>query len=521
MPFAQGSDLSYVLPVTPTSPFLPRASGPAAADLPGGGSVRPPLPPGPFLVVGLGRAGMSAARALAAQGRPGRVWAWDSSADAVQRQGAAELRALGVEVRLGGDGLDLLAGVTTVVKSPGVPPEAPVVAAALARGLEVFDELEIGWRLLAAPTIGITGTKGKSTVSALCVAILAAHGLEPVLCGNTEFGSALAEVAAGPPRPSLVAEISSYQLEFPGEMLVDGAIFTNLSPDHLNRHASMAEYGAAKRNLFVRGDDAVPLAALNVDDELGAVLAREVEERGGRSLRYGRDGAADYRIVGCDWDLRRAELRLETPSGAVAVETRLPGLHNAANVAAALALADGLGLERGPTLAALASVAPVRGRFEAVDVDAPFDVVVDFGICPAGVAAALEAARPLAAARGGRVLAVVCALGRSAVAHGPQTGALARGLADHLILSGASYRGEARLPPLAALAAGARPVAGGELEIAIDRRDAIARAIELARPGDVVVLIGRGPTAREATDLRGGFVELEDARVARELVRAL
>jgi len=478
------------------------------------------LPPGPFLVVGLGRAGMSAARALVAHGGAESVRVWDSSADPVQRRGAAELRALGVEVHLGGDGMDLLAGAATMVKSPGVPPEAPVVAVALARGLEVCDELEIGWRLLPALTVGVTGTKGKSTVSALCVAILAAHGLEPVLCGNTEFGPAMAEVAAGPPPRSLVAEVSSYQLEFPGEMLVDGAVFTNLSADHLNRHPSMVEYGAAKRNLFVRGDDAVPLAALNVDDGLGVILAREVEERGGRALRYGRDGGADYRIVGCDWDLRRAELRLETPSGAVEVETRLPGLHNAANVAAALALADGLGLERGPTLAALAAAAPVPGRFEAVEVDAPFDVVVDFGISPAGVAAALEAARPLAAARGGRVLAVVGTLGNSAVAFGPQAGSIARLLTDHLILSGTSYRGEARLPRLAALAAGARAGAGGELEIVIDRRRAIARAIELARPGDVVVLIGRGPTAREATDLRGGFVELEDAAVARELVRA-
>lgn len=496
------------------------ASGSSTADFLGGGSRRPPLPPGPFLVVGLGRAGMSAARALVAHGGAESVRAWDSSADAAQRQGAAELRALGVEVRLGGDGTDLLAGVATVVKSPGVPPKTPVVAAALSRGLEVLDELEIGWRLLPVPTVGVTGTNGKSTVSGLCVAILAAHGLEPVLCGNTEFGGAMAEVAAGPPPPSLVAEVSSYQLEFPGKMLVDGAIFTNLSVDHLNRHPTMAEYGAAKRNLFVRDDDAVPLAALNVDDEFGAVLAREVEERGGRALRYGRNKAADYRVVRCDWDFRRAGLRLETPSGAVEVETRLPGLHNAANVAAALALADGLGLGRGPTLAALASVPPVPGRFEAVEVDAPFDVVVDFGISPAGVAAALEAVRPPVAARGGRVLAVLCSLGYSAIAFGPQTGAIARALSDHLILSGGSYRGEARLPLLAALAAGARAGRGGELEIVIDRRDAIARAIELARPGDVVVLLGRGPTAHEATDLRGGFVELEDAAVACELVHA-
>lgn len=494
----------------------------AAGGLLGAPPRRPPLPPGPFLIVGLGRAGAAAAHALVAHCGPAAVRVWDSNADPVQRRHAAELRAFGAAVTLGGDGLELLDGAATMVKSPGVPPEIPLVEAALDCGVEVLDELEIGWRLVPAPIVGITGTKGKSTVSALCTAILAAHGLEPVLCGNTEYGPALAEVAAGSPPRSLVAEVSSYQLEFPGEMLVDGAVFTNLSIDHLNRHASsMAEYGAAKRNLFVRGDEAVPLAVLNADDDFGEGLARDVAARGGRALRYGSGPGADYRIVECDWDLRRAELRLETPSGPVELVTRLPGLHNAANVAAALALADGLGLEREPTLAALEAADPVRGRFEAVEVEAAFDVVVDFGISPAGVAAALETARPLAAARGGRVLAVVCALGRSAVDHGPQTGAVARHLADHLILSGASYRGEARVPPLAALAVGARAAAGGKLEIVIDRREAIARAVALARPGDVVVLIGRGPTAQEATDLRGGFVELEDGATAIELVREL
>jgi UDP-N-acetylmuramoylalanine--D-glutamate ligase len=494
-------------------------SSPDTAELSAARSARPPLPPGPYLVVGLGRAGIAAARALAAERGPEQVRAWDSSADAAQRRHAAELAALGVDARLGGDGLDLLDGAATLVKSPGVPPDIPLVRAAFARGVEVLDEFEIGWRLIPAPTVGVTGTKGKSTVAALCMGILGAHGLRPALCGNTDFGAAISELAADPPR-SLVAEVSSYQLEFSRELAVDGAIFTNLSLDHVNRHPTMAEYGAAKRNLFIRGDAAVPLAALNVDDELGARLADEVEERGGRAVRYGRAEHADHRIAECRWDLRRAELAIETPSGRVELETRLPGLHNAANVAAALALADGLGLPREPTLAAITAATPVPGRFEAVAVDAPFDVVVDLGVCPAGVAAALAAARPPAAARGGRVIAVLSGVGRAAAEYGAENGEAARPLADHLIVAGASYRGEPRVPIVAALAAGARRVPGGELEVYIDRREAIAHAISLARPGDVVVLIGRGHIPREATDLRGGFVELDEAAYAADLVRA-
>ena len=489
-----------------------------AVDLLAAPARRPPLPPGPFLIVGLGRAGFSAARVLAARRGPENVRAWDSSADAVQQGHASELRALGVEVRLGGEGLDLLDGVATLVKSPGVTPAIPLVRAALDRGLGLFGEFEIGWQLIPAPTVGVTGTKGKSTVSALCTEILTTHGLRPALCGNTSFGAAITEIATDPPG-TLVAEISSYQLEFSHQLWAEAAILTNLSTDHLDRHGTMAEYAAAKRKLFVRGDAAVPLAVLNADDGFGARLAGEVEERGGRVLRYGRGEAADYRIAACRWDLHRAEVEVETPAGRVEFTTRLPGLHNAANATAVLALADGLGLPREPTLAALAGAKPVPGRFEAVPVEAPFDLVVDLGVNPVGVAAALQTVRPVAAARGGRLIAVLSMVGYSGVEHGLRNGAIARELADHLILAGSSYRGEARVPALAALAAGARGADGAELEIFIDRRKAIARALDLARPGDVVVLLGRGQLPHEATDRHGGFVELRDRVVAAELAR--
>lgn len=494
------------------------AESASPSDRLGSSLPRSPLLPGPYLVVGLGRAGFSAAKALAARCGPSSVRAWDSAADSIQRARAAELRAAGVEVELAGDGTGALAGVATLVKSPGVPPEVPVVAAARRAGIPVVDELEIGWCLVPAPIVGVTGTKGKSTVSGLCTAVLAASGHEPVLCGNTEFGPPLAELALGPPPRSLVAEISSYQLESSVELAVDAAVFTNLSRDHLNRHASMSAYGEAKRNLFVRGERAVPLAAINVDDALGARLAGEVADRGGRVLRYGRRADADYRIADCRWDLRSARAELATPDGSVTLRSRLPGPHNAANVAAALALADGLGLEREATISAIAATPPVPGRFEVVEADADFDVVVDFCISPVGVAAALATVRPQAAARGGRVIAVLAVLGRSATGVAPESGALARAGSDHLILSGTSYRGEARVPLLAALARGARGAEGAELEVILDRRRAIERAISLARPGDVVALLGRGDTGREATDLRGGFVALDDRRLARELI---
>lgn len=479
-------------------------------------SPRPALPPGPYLVAGLGAAGFAAARALT--GRAGTdVRVWDSAADDAQRERAATLRAAGVDVRLGGDGVEALGGVRTVVKSPGLPPRAPLLAAAGERGLEIVDELELGWRLVEAPTVAVTGTNGKSTVAALCKAVLAAHGLAPALAGNTEFGPPLSELSLGPAPRSLVAEVSSYQAQFSPALAVDGAILTNLAPDHLNWHPSMEAYGAAKSRLFLGEGRVVPVAALNSDFELGREIAAAVEGRGGLALRYGRRPPAAYRIRECRWDLREAEAAIETPGGPVRVSTRLPGFHNAENVAAVLALFDGLGLAREPTLAALAAMEPVPGRFEVVDVDRPFDVVVDRAYSAEALAETLATARAVVSRRGGRLLAVLGVIGRVGPLIGAEAGAAAREHSDHLVICGVSYRGEPPLVTLATVASGARAARGGGLEIVLDRRAAIARALALAGPGDLVAVLGRGPTGREATDARGGSRQLDDREVVREL----
>lgn len=427
------------------------------------------------------------------------------------------LRSLGIEVLLGGDGLVGLEGAQTVVKSPGVPPDIPLLAEATRRGLAVVDELEIGWRLVPAPTVAVTGTNGKSTVAALCTGILAGHGLDPVLSGNTDYGPPLSELSLGELPGSVVAEISSYQAEYSPELAVDGAVFTNLTPEHLNRHGTMEAYGAAKRALFVHGERSVPVAALNTDDELGRAIAEDIEQRGGRALRYGWSAEAEYRIADCRWGLRDAEIEIDAPDGTVNLSTRLPGAHNAANVVSALALADGLGLSRDRTVAALERAAPVPGRFEVVDVGRPFDVIVDFAYSVDSVAAALATARAVVAARGGRLLTVLAIVGRAGPLTGRSVGRVARERSDHLVLSGTSYRGEHRLVTLAELAAGARDATGGTLEVVIDRREAIGRALAAAGPRDLVAILGRGPNAVEATDARGGFLPLDDRQAVREL----
>lgn len=498
-----------------TTPAPPPGTKPWGATT----APRPPLPASPYLVVGLGRAGMAAARALASRVGAAAVGVWDAVADSAQLDRAQTLRGLDIDVSLGGEGLEALRGVRTVIKSPGVPAKAPVIAEALRRGLTVVDEFEIGWRLTPVPTVAVTGTNGKSTVAALCFSVLGAHGLKPRLCGNTEFGPPFSELSLEEPPSSVVAEVSSYQAEYSPELSVDGAVFTNLTPDHLNRHGTIEAYGNAKRRLFADRDRVVPIAAINVDDEFGRGLAASVEGLGARAIRYGRNSDADYRIEGCRWDLLGAEIEIDAPDGPLRLQTQLPGPHNAANAAAVLALADGLGLARERTVAGIASAAPPPGRFEVIEAKRPFDVVVDFAYSVGSVIAVLTAGRALVAPRAGRLITVLAIVGRAGPLTGRDVGRVAREHSDHLILSGTSYRGEPRLVTLAQLAAGARGASGGSLETVIDRRAAIARALALAQPGDLVAILGRGPTSREATDARGGFRRMDDREAVLELAR--
>ena len=204
--------------------------------------MRPALPGGPYLVVGLARSGAAASLALRAA---------DEVVFAVDRTLPADvpaLRAAGVEVCDESAGLDLLGRVRCVVKSPGVPREAPLIAAALERGITVIGELELGWRLLGNPTIAVTGTNGKTTTVELLGEIYRAAGLPVVVAGNV--GRPLSGFAGLAPDTVVVAEVSSFQLEDTVEFAPDAAVLLNLEPDHLNRHHTFERYREAKLRVF-------------------------------------------------------------------------------------------------------------------------------------------------------------------------------------------------------------------------------------------------------------------------------
>src|SRR5947209_8636507 len=230
---------------------------------------RPDLPPGPYVVAGLGRAGQAATRRLSALAGAGAVAAWDGPAPPEARAAASELAATGARVALGGDGVELLDPVPgCVIKSPGIAPAVPLLRTAARRGIPVIDELELGWRLDDRPLVAVTGTNGKSTVAALALAVLSAAGVRAAVAGNTAFGPPLSALAANA-CDVVVCEVSSFQLEGCPSLLPEVAVFTNLSDEHLDRHMTMQRYGDAKRRLFVREAAAVPVAVVNFDDEFG------------------------------------------------------------------------------------------------------------------------------------------------------------------------------------------------------------------------------------------------------------
>ena len=417
------------------------------------GGRRPPLPPGPYLVVGLARSGAAAARMLR---RHGAVIGCDAGRPAE----AEELAAEGFELHLESRGLELLERARTVVKSPGVPREAPVVAAARERGVEVAGELELAWRSIPNRFVAVTGTNGKTTTVELLGAILRAARREVAVAGNV--GTALSSLAGELPADAIVAcEVSSFQLEDASAFAPECAVLLNLTDDHLDRHGSFADYRAAKLRIFARqrsGDVAVAPVGL----DLGEPSAPGVEGRGAaRLVRFGGESS--------ELALHGDRLCWEGEPLMRVGEVRLRGAHNLENAmaAAAAALSSGIGAEA--VREVLATFRGVSHRLEEVAVRDGVTYVNDS-----------KATNPTAAAMGIRAFEepVHLILGGSLKGGGfgdLRAPVLERCRACYLI-------GEAE-GQLAAALEGTVPLERcGELE------RAVAAARRAARPGEVILL---------------------------------
>ena len=270
------------------------------------------------LVIGLARSGQAAAFALARRGVE------VVAADRGEIAEAGRLAGAGVEVRSGSEEESLLEGVELVVKSPGVPAESPLAAAARGRGIPIWSEVELGYRLLHGnPLIGVTGTNGKTTTTELLGAILRAAGRRVEVAGNV--GRALTDVAEQiEPGTTVVCELSSFQLEDVHEFSADVAVLLNLEPDHLDRHGTFEAYRDAKLRIFER---------------------------------------ARAKVVPRGFGLAGIEFAAGDPLPA---EPRIPGIHNRENAAAATAAARAAGVDDDAIAEALRTFEGVPHRLELV-----------------------------------------------------------------------------------------------------------------------------------------------------------
>jgi UDP-N-acetylmuramoylalanine--D-glutamate ligase len=241
-------------------------------------------------VAGAARSGLAAAELLARRGA--RVTLSDTRSDAPE---TARLQEFGVHLELGGHQLDTFTSADLVVLSPGVAPETAAVLAARDHGVPVIAEIELASRWLQGRVIAITGTKGKSTTTALTGRILEAAGFKVTVGGN--IGAPLsAQVSESTPDTFHVVETSSFQLEQIDTFHPWIAVLLNFSPDHLDRHPNVEAYGAAKARIF-ENQDARDFAVINADDPAVLALAR-----GGRATTrlFARSGAINRGTVAED-----------------------------------------------------------------------------------------------------------------------------------------------------------------------------------------------------------------------------
>jgi UDP-N-acetylmuramoyl-L-alanyl-D-glutamate--2,6-diaminopimelate ligase len=397
--------------------------------------------------------------------------------------------------------------VALVVERPLGLPVPQVVVPSSREAMAVAANEFFGRPTEELQVAGVTGTSGKTTTCFLLFAILAAAGRRPGLLGTVEArvgGERRGVVRTTPEAIDLqrtfremldagdltcAMEASSHASELHRLDHVRFAVlvFTNLSQDHLDFHGDMDAYFDAKRRLFVGRDGP---AAVNVGDEYGRQLATELPN----VLTFGLAGA---------------EIGPETLEG---IDLKLRGRFNVENALGALAAARLLGLGDDPIARGLESVRGVPGRFELVDEGQPFTVIVDYAHKPAALENVLHAARELAR---GRVIAVVGAGGDRDRGKRPLMGRIASELADVAIVTSDNPRSEDPQAIIDEIVAGAT----SDVEMEPDRAAAIARAIELAAEGDVVLIAGKG--AEQGQQFAERTIPFDDREAARDALRAL
>jgi UDP-N-acetylmuramoyl-L-alanyl-D-glutamate--2,6-diaminopimelate ligase len=380
--------------------------------------------------------------------------------------------------------------------------------------------------------VGVTGTNGKTTVTHLVAGAFAAGGRRAAIFGTLGYGPLGGPLEptehTTPPAPeyqgilrrladqgveAVASEVSSHALKTDRVLgtRFAAAIFTNLTRDHLDFHRDEADYLASKRRLFereARGDDHPLVAVVNADDPAAPHFIAAAKRSGDRVITTSQRAAALVRVERADLGPAGTALVIAHPGGTTAVRLRLPGDYNIANALGAFAAGTGLGLDPAAVGRGLEAVTRVPGRLERVEGRGDIEVLVDYGHTPDALATMLATARGITR---GRLIAVFGCGGDRDRGKRPLMAEVGTRLADRAILTTDNPRSEDPRSILAEMEAGIP--AGRDYEVVPDRREAIERAIGIARPGDVVVLAGKGhETVQIIGDRRLPFDDREEAR---------
>jgi UDP-N-acetylmuramoyl-L-alanyl-D-glutamate--2,6-diaminopimelate ligase len=388
---------------------------------------------------------------------------------------------------------------------------------------------------------GITGTNGKTTTAFLLRGILEAAGRQTGLLGTVKrvVGAREEEVVRTTPEAidlqatfrrmldggdeACVMEVSSHALSLgrSAGIRFDAKVFTNLTQDHLDFHADMEDYFAAKRTLFFFGEEAGASSpgtpVINADDPYGQRLIEELRGSGAKPVTFSAAGSgnAEFRAMDAEFDSSGTRFRCLGPGGEANVEMLLPGHFNVENALAALASASALGVGLERAAAALGAAERVPGRFEPVDEGQPFTVLVDYAHTPDSLDNVLRAARRVTE---GRLICVFGCGGDRDRDKRPLMGRIGAELSDLCVVTSDNPRSEEPQAIIAEILEGARGRGGVEVEA--DRRAAIGLALDAARRGDTVVIAGKGHEQGQEFE-RGRKIPFDDREVAGEELRRL
>jgi UDP-N-acetylmuramoyl-L-alanyl-D-glutamate--2,6-diaminopimelate ligase len=435
------------------------------------------------------------------------------------------------------------AGAAAIVTdSPAEKPREGVAWALVPHGRRALARVSENFYKRPAERIavtGITGTNGKSTTAFLTEAILTAAGRKSALIGTIEYHVAgkvysaphttpealelarLFHEALGQGASDAVIEVSSHALAQQRVFGVpfDVAIFTNLTRDHLDYHKTMEEYFHAKRVLFEGcGTDPPRAVVTNLDDEYGAQLVGFSRKRSGTVLTYGWD-RGDFHAEKPEVTPRGTRFDMITPNEKLALFSPLIGRVNVYNILAAAAAGFARGCSTEAISGGVAALTHVPGRFQRVDCGQPFTVVIDYAHTDDALRNLTALAREFVSrsGAGARVITLFGCGGDRDRAKRPLMGEAAGRGSDFIVLTSDNPRSEDPRAIINDALVGLQK-AGAKYAVETDRRKAIGLAIGEARPGDIVLLAGKGHEKVQVT--REGSNPFDDVEVAKEVLRA-